>query len=41
MGSVALKLDGVPDGLRGAENPSGKLQETVLLVEDSEDLIRW
>jgi DNA-binding response OmpR family regulator len=37
MGSVALKLDGVPDGLRGVENPSGKLQETVLLVEDSEE----
>jgi DNA-binding response OmpR family regulator len=37
MGSVALKLDGVQDGLPGAETPSGKLQETVLLVEDSEE----
>ena len=37
MGSVALKLNEVPDPAPRAEDPTAKLQEIVLLVEDSEE----
>ncbi len=37
MGSVAFKLEEEMDSTPRAEDPSGKLQETVLLVEDSEE----
>ena len=37
MGSIALKLDEAPERALNAEEPTGKLQETVLLVEDSEE----
>jgi DNA-binding NarL/FixJ family response regulator len=37
MGSVALKIDEVTDHSAGPEDPIGKLQECVLLVEDNEE----